>query len=141
MQCTEFSLRMNYKLEIHVFEHQSILTSCSSTMIWVQPYVWTRTRNTSIVCQPFLILLKEEKGESHFFLRGRCTGSSELLRAEGDGTFSPSEIWWSGLYTSLQQYCSMSLNKDNMNATWILLPWKNLATFYRPTMSSQCSCE
>ena len=55
------------------------------------------TTNTSLVCQPFLLLLKEEKGRSLTFSYRGCTGSSELVRAKGDGTFSPSERCWSGL--------------------------------------------
>lgn len=74
------------------------------------------TRNTLLVCQSFLIFLKEEKGKVSLFLMEVCMGSSELVRAEGDSTFLWSkdaalaytphsckypDFYWSGIKPSL----------------------------------------
>lgn len=85
LQCTEFSLRMNYKLEICISEHQSILTSCSSAVTWVQPYVWIGNWKY----RPCLLAIvdsfeRRRREESHFFLRGM----HRVLRA------AESRRWW-----------------------------------------------
>lgn len=85
LQCTEFSLTMNYTLEICIFEYQSILSSCSLAMTWVQPYVWM---GNSKYCPCLLAIVdsfeRRKRKESHFFL----WGMRRDLRAAENGR------WW-----------------------------------------------